>query len=54
MNPVARQDKHPPGHTGQHGTMASMFYAIPLDSRPTWRNPPWMTVLLILINMAVF
>jgi len=31
-----------------------MFYAIPLDSRPTWRNPPWMTVLLILINMAVF
>ena len=36
------------------GTMAAMFYAIPLDSRPTWRNPPWMTVLLILINMAVF
>ncbi len=31
-----------------------MFYAIPLDSRPTWRNPPWMTVLLILVNMAVF
>ena len=31
-----------------------MFYAIPLENRPTWRNPPWMTVLLILINMAVF
>lgn len=31
-----------------------MFYAIPLESRPTWRNPPWMTVLLILLNMAVF
>lgn len=31
-----------------------MFYAIPLENRPTWRNPPWMTVLLILLNMAVF
>lgn len=31
-----------------------MFYAIPLDSKPDWRNPPWMTVLLILVNMAVF
>ncbi len=31
-----------------------MFYAIPLESRPTWRNPPWVTVLLILVNMLVF
>ncbi|HEY0200095.1 MAG TPA: rhomboid family intramembrane serine protease [Burkholderiaceae bacterium] len=31
-----------------------MFYAIPLENRPTWRNPPWMTVLLILVNMLVF
>jgi membrane associated rhomboid family serine protease len=31
-----------------------LFYAIPLESRPTWRNPPWMTVLLILVNMLVF
>lgn len=31
-----------------------MFYAIPLQSRPTWSNPPWMTLLLILVNMAVF
>ena len=31
-----------------------MFYAIPLEHRPTWRNPPWMTVLLILVNMIVF
>ena len=31
-----------------------MFYAIPLENKPSWRNPPWMTVLLILINMAVF
>ena len=30
-----------------------MFYAIPLDSRPTWRNPPWMTVLLILIILPL-
>ncbi|MBT9513905.1 MAG: rhomboid family intramembrane serine protease [Acidovorax sp.] len=31
-----------------------MFYAIPLENRPTWRNPPWMTVALILVNMLVF
>ena len=31
-----------------------MFYAIPLENRPSWRNPPWMTVLLILLNMIVF
>ena len=31
-----------------------MFYAIPLESKPTWRNPPWLTVLLILVNVAVF
>lgn len=31
-----------------------MFLAIPLESRPTWRNPPWVTVLLILVNMVIF
>jgi membrane associated rhomboid family serine protease len=31
-----------------------LFYAIPLENRPTWRNPPWLTLLLILVNMAVF
>lgn len=31
-----------------------MFYAIPLQDRPRWRNPPWMTALLILVNMLVF
>ena len=31
-----------------------MFYAIPLEHRPSWRNPPWMTVLLIVVNMIVF
>ncbi|MDQ0587164.1 rhomboid family protein [Variovorax paradoxus] len=31
-----------------------MFYAIPLENKPSWRNPPWMTVLLILVNMIVF
>jgi len=31
-----------------------VFYAIPLENRPSWRNPPWMTVLLILLNMIVF
>jgi len=31
-----------------------VFYAIPLESRPSWRNPPWATVLLILLNVLVF
>ena len=31
-----------------------MFYAIPLESRPNWRNPPWATILLIVLNMVVF
>jgi hypothetical protein len=31
-----------------------VFYAIPLENRPSWRNPPWVTVLLILVNMLVF
>lgn len=31
-----------------------MFYAIPLESRPSWRHPPWMTLLLILVNMWVW
>lgn len=31
-----------------------MFFAIPLENKPTWRNPPWMTVLLILLNVIVF
>ena len=30
-----------------------MFYAIPLENRPSWRNPPWVTVLLIVLNMAI-
>lgn len=28
--------------------------AFPLNSKPDWRNPPWMTVLLILINCFIF
>ncbi|WP_077000893.1 rhomboid family intramembrane serine protease [Variovorax sp. KK3] len=31
-----------------------MFYAIPLENRPSWRNPPWVTLLLVLANMLVF
>jgi membrane associated rhomboid family serine protease len=31
-----------------------VFYAIPLENKPSWRNPPWLTVLLILVNMIVF
>ncbi|MFP8780766.1 rhomboid family intramembrane serine protease [Hydrogenophaga sp. RWCD_12] len=31
-----------------------MFFAIPLANKPTWKSPPWMTVLLIVINMAIY
>ena len=31
-----------------------MFIAIPLDIKPSWRSPPWMTALLILVNCLVF
>ncbi len=31
-----------------------MFFAIPLANKPTWRSPPWMTVLLILVNMVIY
>lgn len=31
-----------------------MFFAIPLANKPTWQAPPWMTVLIILVNMLVY
>lgn len=31
-----------------------MFVAIPLDSKPTWRSPPWMTVLLIALQCFIY
>ena len=31
-----------------------MFLAFPLNDKPDWRNPPWMTMLIILINVVVF
>ena len=31
-----------------------MFIAIPLENKPSWRSPPWMTVLLIVVNCLVF
>lgn len=31
-----------------------MFFAIPLANKPTWHAPPWMTVLIIVINMLVY
>src|SRR5574344_912298 len=31
-----------------------MFLAIPLENKPSWRSPPWMTVLLIVINCVIF
>ena len=43
-----------PKSSAVSATLAHVFYAIPLESKPTWRNPPWVTLLLILINVAVF
>ena len=31
-----------------------MFLVFPLNSKPDWLNPPWMTVLLILLNCLVY
>src|SRR5512137_1178932 len=31
-----------------------MFLAFPLNDKPDWRNPPWMTILLIVVNCAIF
>lgn len=31
-----------------------MFIAIPLETKPSWRSPPWMTLLLIAVNCWVF
>lgn len=31
-----------------------MFIAIPLETKPSWRSPPWMTLLIILVNCGVF
>ncbi|QXZ11388.1 rhomboid family intramembrane serine protease [Comamonas sp. Y33R10-2] len=31
-----------------------MFLAIPLENKPSWHSPPWMTVLIIVINCIIF
>lgn len=31
-----------------------MFLAFPLNSKPNWRNPPWLTILLIVVNCVVY
>ncbi len=31
-----------------------MFFAIPLNNKPDWRNPPLVTLLLVLINFIVY
>ena len=31
-----------------------MFIAIPLETKPSWRSPPWMTLLLIAINCWIY
>jgi membrane associated rhomboid family serine protease len=31
-----------------------MFFAIPLENKPSWRHLPWITLALILINAMVF
>lgn len=31
-----------------------MFLAFPLNDKPDWRHPPWMTILIILVNCVIF
>ena len=31
-----------------------MFSAVPLETKPSWRSPPWMTLLLIALHCLVF
>ena len=31
-----------------------MFLVFPLNSKPDWRNPPWMTILLIVVNCIIY
>lgn len=31
-----------------------MFLAIPLENKPSWRSPPWMTVLLIVVQCLIY
>ena len=31
-----------------------MFYAVPLESKPSWGRPPWATILLIVLNLLVY
>ena len=31
-----------------------MFIAVPRETKPSWRSPPWMTLLLIALNRLVF
>ena len=31
-----------------------MFLAFPLNSKPDWHNPPWLTILLIVINCFIY
>lgn len=31
-----------------------MFLAFPLNNKPDWRNPPWLTILLIVINCWIY
>jgi membrane associated rhomboid family serine protease len=31
-----------------------MFLAFPLNGKPDWRNPPWLTILLIVVNCIIY
>ena len=31
-----------------------MLIAVPLETKPSWRAPPWMTLLLIALSCLVF
>ncbi len=31
-----------------------MFFVIPVENKPSWKSPPWITILLILCNLLIF
>ena len=31
-----------------------MFLVIPVENKPSWKSPPWATILLIVLNVVIY
>ena len=31
-----------------------MFLVVPVENKPSWKSPPWATILLIVLNVAIY